>query len=105
MGGAKIMRKTMLYHISTHVMYSNGFGHGMSPIDTLLPGHSINVSPRHVNPQQTGSKGSLLMINHRARVVRSDILTDNGVIHLIDEVLIPCEASLDEMMAVGDLSC
>lgn len=65
----------LLYHIVPGLVLSDDFEDGT--IDTLLDDQSISVS---VDP---------ILLNGRAEVVQADIIACNGVIHAIDDVLVP----------------
>ncbi|XP_072900023.1 periostin-like isoform X1 [Hemitrygon akajei] len=65
------------YHILDSVQCSEAIMHGSSY--TTLEGSNIEI----------GCEGDSLTINGHRMVNRKDIVTTNGVIHLIDQVLIP----------------
>jgi uncharacterized surface protein with fasciclin (FAS1) repeats len=69
------LRDLLLYHIVPGLVLSDDFEDGS--IDTLLGGQTIAVA---VDP---------IVFNGRAEVVEADILACNGVIHAIDDVLVP----------------
>ena len=65
----------LLYHIVPGLVLSDDFEDGS--VDTLLEDQSISVS---VDP---------VIFNGRAEIVEADIIACNGVIHAIDDVLVP----------------
>lgn len=69
------LKDLLLYHIVPGLVLSDDFEDGT--IDTLLDDQSISVS---VDP---------ILLNGRAEVVQADIIACNGVIHAIDDVLVP----------------
>lgn len=70
------LQDLLLYHILPGLYLSADFNDG-STLDTLLPGESVSVT---INP---------IVFNGRAAVVQSDIIACNGVIDIIDDVLVP----------------
>ena len=56
----------------------------------MLPGRTIHVKPLNTSARmlQVTKAGGGVTINE-ANVVAADIAADNGVIHVIDQVLIP----------------
>ncbi|XP_062910433.1 periostin, osteoblast specific factor b isoform X2 [Mobula hypostoma] len=71
------LQALMNYHILDSVQCSEAIMHGSAY--TTLEGSNIEI----------GCDGDSLTINGYQMVNRKDIMTTNGVIHLIDEVLIP----------------
>jgi uncharacterized surface protein with fasciclin (FAS1) repeats len=69
------LQNLLLYHIVPGIILSEDFEDGT--INTLLDGETIAVA---VDP---------ILFNGRAEIVEADILACNGVIHSIDDVLVP----------------
>ena len=69
------LKDLLLYHIVPGLILSDDFEDG--PIDTLLADQILSVS---VDP---------IIFNGRAEIVEADIIACNGVIHAIDDVLVP----------------
>lgn len=69
------LKDLLLYHIVPGLILSDDFEDGS--IDTLLVDQSISVT---VDPVQ---------FNGRADIVEADIISCNGVIHAINDVLVP----------------
>jgi len=77
--GAGLLEDILLYHVVSGVAYASGVEEG----DTAATLHGANITVSSINPN--------LVINGVATVISGDILTRNGVIHIVDTVLIPPE--------------
>ena len=71
-----VLADVLKYHVVSGEVMSTDLTTG--PVQTLLTGKSIDVTV-----------GSSVMLNGTATVVTADIEAENGVVHLIDEVLLP----------------
>lgn len=78
------LKRVLMYH----VLFGDARLEDLQQIDTAPTGEGSIVAVEQVNGR--------VMVND-ATVLESDILTDNGVIHVIDRVLMPAlvEAELD----------
>jgi len=77
-----ILEQILLYHVVSGKVMSDQVATGSVP--TLLSGASLDVEVM----------GSSIMINDLASVIAADQEASNGVVHLIDEVLIPASIEL-----------
>ena len=75
--GAGLLEDILLYHVVPGVAYAQGVEVG----DTAITLHGGNISVTSIEPN--------LVINGEANVISADILTRNGVIHIIDTVMLP----------------
>uniref|UniRef100_A0A3P8XQE6 Periostin, osteoblast specific factor b n=1 Tax=Esox lucius TaxID=8010 RepID=A0A3P8XQE6_ESOLU len=80
MGDKAVLQALLNFHLLNSVQCSEGIMSGQS-FETL-EGHNIEI----------GCDGNSLTVNGIKMVLKKDILTTNGVIHLIDEVLMPDSA-------------
>jgi transforming growth factor-beta-induced protein len=71
-----VLAEVLQYHVVSGKVMSTDLSDG--PVQTLLSGKSIDVSI-----------GSSVTLNGSAMVTAADIEASNGVVHLIDEVLLP----------------
>ncbi|KAJ7995723.1 hypothetical protein DPEC_G00247550 [Dallia pectoralis] len=80
MGDKDVLKALLNFHLLNSVQCSEGIMSGQT-FETL-EGHNIEI----------GCDGHNLTVNGIKMVLKKDILTTNGVIHLIDEVLMPDSA-------------
>uniref|UniRef100_A0A8C8ITY8 Periostin n=1 Tax=Oncorhynchus tshawytscha TaxID=74940 RepID=A0A8C8ITY8_ONCTS len=85
MGDKGVLQALLNFHMLNSVQCSEGIMSGQT-FETL-EGHNIEI----------GCDGDSLTVNGIKMVLKKDIVTANGVIHLIDEVLMP---DSDEVMAI-----
>jgi len=79
------LKEVLLYHvISRQTLYSIGMRHTMT--FATADGHHDNV--------MLIERGDEIFVNH-ARVMEKDISADNGVIHVVDQVLVPIRTILE----------
>ncbi|OEU10805.1 beta-Ig-H3/fasciclin, partial [Fragilariopsis cylindrus CCMP1102] len=71
-----VLRKILLYHVVTGQVLSSDLTDGMEA-PTLLDGQDVTV----------GLIGGVTINN--SKVVTANVLATNGVIHIIDQVLVP----------------
>jgi uncharacterized surface protein with fasciclin (FAS1) repeats len=75
----------LAYHVIEGLYFSTNLTNLTSPMNvTTEAGSNFTIDTSSNSIKLTDTSG-----NHTAHVIRSDILTDNGVIHIIDSVLIP----------------
>jgi len=77
-----ILEQILLYHVVSGKVMSSDLSSG--PVNTLLSGNTIDVDV----------SGGNVMLNSLASVIGADVEATNGVVHLIDEVLIPASIEL-----------
>jgi uncharacterized surface protein with fasciclin (FAS1) repeats len=77
----------LAYHVVEGLYFSTNLSSLTGPVNvTTEAGTNVTVDASSSGVQLTDMSG-----NHTAHVIRTDILTDNGVIHIIDSVLIPSQ--------------
>jgi len=72
-----VLAEVLQYHVVSGKVMSTDLSDG--EVQTLLTGKSINVTINN----------GMVMLNNFAKVTAADIEASNGVIHIIDEVLLP----------------
>jgi transforming growth factor-beta-induced protein len=77
-----VLEQILLYHVVSGKVMSSDLSSG--PVSTLLTGKSIDVEV----------SGGSVTLNSLASVTGADVEASNGVVHLIDEVLIPPDFEL-----------
>lgn len=78
----QLLQEILMYHVAQGSLDSNAVANTTSA-DTLAG-----------EPLQISAEGGTVMLNDTATVVQPDIMVGNGVIHVIDEVLLPPNVSL-----------
>ena len=73
----------LLYHVDDRKLTANMFPHGSTPFRPLLTSERICVTNTRAGVSIADGTGT------SANVIIADIITDNGVIHVIDKVLLP----------------
>jgi uncharacterized surface protein with fasciclin (FAS1) repeats len=84
-------RKISKYHIMNQGIQSSEFPIGTFPSRTLLNNYLT------VNVEFTGDS-AFYMINDNSRVIRPNIEMSNGIIHVIDQILIPATLTIGEII-------
>jgi len=84
-----ILSNILFYHVANGKVLSSALTNGMQ-IPTLLAGESVTVDL---------TNDGIVKINE-ATVTRPDVLASNGVIHVINEVLIPPGIDVDAFLTV-----
>ncbi len=72
-----LLTALLQYHVVAAEVFSDDLSNG--PVQTLLSGQTVDVS----------LAGGMVTLNGSSKVTQADIDASNGVIHIIDEVLIP----------------
>lgn len=72
------LRQLLSYHVLPQQLTANQLQSG--EVQTELEGQSVNIQ---IDP----NSNEVLVGN--ARVIQPDILTDNGVIHIVDQIILP----------------
>ena len=72
-----LLTALLQYHVVAAEAFSDDLSNG--PVQTLLSGQTVDVS----------LAGGMVTLNGSSKVTQADIDASNGVIHIIDEVLIP----------------
>ncbi|MBW3467536.1 fasciclin domain-containing protein [Arthrospiribacter ruber] len=83
---ADVLQGVLLYHIVSGRILSKNISSGSFP--TFLPETSLTID---VN-------GSTILINESTSIIRRDIEAENGMIHLVDEVLFPPSNTIMEAL-------
>jgi hypothetical protein len=78
------LRHVLLYHVLGAEVFSNQIAAGRSSATTLNTGGSTNDSTIYISNAK-----SQILINGVARVQRADIDATNGVVHLVEDVILP----------------
>jgi uncharacterized surface protein with fasciclin (FAS1) repeats len=90
------LQNVLTYHVVGSVVPSSAITDGLTA--TTLNGEDINITL----PAEGG-----VLINGNANVVQADVVADNGLIHVIDAVLLPSwltNTIVDRAIAVPELS-
>ncbi len=87
-----LLTSLLQYHVVAAEVFSDDLSNG--PVQTLLSGQTVNVT----------LAGGGVILNGTSNVTDADINASNGVIHIIDEVLIPEDffAQTIVQIAAGD---
>ncbi len=86
----KFLKQVVAYHICPDSMGTSNFNEGGLP-DTTMSGDYLTTS--------FGEGGlSNIVVNDKARIIKRDIVCENGIIHIIDEVLEPVVLTVAEMI-------
>jgi len=81
MEDSKLLKDLIAYHICPDSIGTSDFTEGRLP-DTTMSGDYLTTSFK---------EGGLsnIMVDNKARIIKRDIVCENGIIHIIDEVLEP----------------
>lgn len=90
------LRNILLYHVLGSKVLRNQVAPGRSSAVTLKPAGSSNDNTIYFS----NSLG-LLLVNGNSLVLRANVLASNGVIHVIDDVLLPPTQNIAEI-AIGN---
>ncbi len=87
-----LLTSLLQYHVVGAEVFSSDLSNG--PVQTLLSGQTVDVSVA----------GGMVTLNGSSKVTDADIDASNGVIHIIDEVLLPDDffAQTIVQLAAGD---
>lgn len=81
------LRQVLTYHVAGEIVRSEAVGEFADdstspyPVETLL-GETLNLLPRENTDEP-------IYIDETAQIIEADLLAGNGVVHLIDTVLLP----------------
>lgn len=96
--GRNQLREILQYHIIPSVVPSTillGEEHDCQPVQstwpTLLPGAYVTLT--HTCPEK-------VIVNQDSTVVEANILASNGILHVIDRLLVPPSDTENEMLAI-----
>ena len=84
-----LLTSLLQYHVVSGEVFSSDLSNG--PVGTLLSGQSIDVD----------LSGGMVTLNGSSKVTEADIDASNGVIHIIDEVLIPEDFSAQTIVQIA----
>ncbi|MBN2213944.1 MAG: fasciclin domain-containing protein [Bacteroidales bacterium] len=86
----EFLKQVVAYHICPDSMGTSDFTEGGLP-DTTMSGDYLTTS---------FEEGGLsnIVVNDKARIIKRDIVCENGIIHIIDEVLDPVVLTVAEMI-------
>lgn len=79
----ELLKEVLMYHVVANKVAANDVV-TMTEAQPLRDGEGIMIS----------AQGDTVMLNNAARVIDRDIMVDNGVVHVVDQVLIPGDLSL-----------
>jgi len=99
-GNEPVLSQVLQYHVYAGSVRSSAISNGKSGVPTLLGGSdTIEVEKSCLSAFDTCDDTYSIVLNDSSYVVEADVDTANGIVHAIDEVLIP--PSL--MSAVNDI--
>jgi len=84
-----LLTALLQYHVVSGKVTSSQLSNG--PVSTLLSGQSINVD----------LSGGMVTLNGTSMVTSADVDASNGVIHIIDEVLLPEDFSAQTIVQIA----
>jgi len=82
------LEEVLRYHVVSGSVPSSNLSNG--PVGTLLSGESIDVDI-----------SSGVTLNGSASVTTPDIMAENGIVHIIDEVLLPSEYEQESILEIA----
>ena len=88
-GNPTLLTALLQYHVVSGEVNSYDLTNG--PVGTLLSGQSINVDV----------SGGMVTLNGSSKVTAADIDASNGVIHVIDEVLLPADFAAQTIVQIA----
>jgi len=88
-GNPTLLTALLQYHVVSGEVNSSDLTNG--PVGTLLSGQSINVDV----------SGGMVTLNGSSKVTAADIDASNGVIHVIDEVLLPADFAAQTIVQIA----
>jgi uncharacterized surface protein with fasciclin (FAS1) repeats len=97
----ELLTRVLTYHVVEGSVTSDMLSDMMAPsMEMTAPGADLMGSELEVTVNDDGS-----VIINDANVIQADIIASNGVVHIIDAVLIPPDIAdmMSEMMAEGDM--
>lgn len=84
-----LLTALLQYHVVSGKVTSSQLSNG--PVSTLLSGQSINVD----------LSGGMVTLNGSSMVTTADVDATNGVIHIIDEVLLPADFAAQTIVQIA----
>merc|ERR1712078_456274 len=89
-GNEAVLAQVLQYHVYSGNVKSSSIANGMSNVPTLLGGSdTIAVEKTCLSAVDTCDDTYSIVLNDSSYVVEADVDTSNGIIHAIEEVLIP----------------
>jgi uncharacterized surface protein with fasciclin (FAS1) repeats len=90
------LRNILLYHVLGAQVLRNQVAPGRSSATTLKPAGSANDNTIYFS-----NSFGVLLVNGKSLVLLPNVMANNGVIHVIDDVLLPPSQNIAEI-AIGD---
>merc|ERR1739848_884571 len=89
-GNEPVLAQVLQYHVIDGAVKSSSISNGTSGVPTLLGGaDTIAVERTCLSAVDTCDDTYSIVLNDSSYVVEADVDTTNGIIHVIEEVLIP----------------
>lgn len=101
-GNESVLAKVLQYHVYDGKVRSPSISNGTSQVPSLLGGSdTIAVEKTCLSAFDTCDDTYSIVLNDSSYVVEADVDTANGIIHAIDEVLIPpsLKSAVDGILA------
>ncbi len=79
----ELLKEVLMYHVVSNKVPASDVV-GMTEAVPLRKGAGIMIT----------TSGETVMLNNTAHVTQTDVMADNGIVHVIDQVLIPSDLTL-----------